>query len=143
MVADVPFGNTQQQKDTNWSDDFASDKNLAFWEWDVNIPKPQATVGDGELVVSTSHDGISFLGLRPRAGDYSLTAEVILSDSPSGIGVYSNQENVLAFTANASELTVFKIEKGEREILGKEAIDSDRSVFLKYEAVDGRYYRSL
>ena len=141
VTAPVPFEGLPQQRDTSWIDDFSSDQALASWEWDVNVPAPQATIEPGELVISTSHDGTTFLGLRPPAGDYSLATEVVLSDNNSGIGVYSNQENVVAFTANASELTVFKIEKGTKEILGKEPIADNESVFLKYEAADGRYYR--
>ena len=140
-TAPVPFQGTEQHKEVNWSDDFSSDEHLAFWEWDVNVPAPQPTVEEGDLVMATTHRGINFLGLRPKTGDYSLVAEVALDDGDRGVGVYSNQENVLAFMASSSELSVIKIEKGQEETLWKEAVKQARSVFLKYEAVEGRYYR--
>ncbi len=137
----LPFQNSQQAAITDWEDDFSTDKNLAFWEWDVKVPKPNKKIENEELMVSTTHEGVNFLGLRPKMGDYSMIAEVRLSESQGGLGVYSNQENVLAITASISELQVFKIQAGEKVVLFQESITGNDSIFLKYEARDGRYYK--
>ena len=137
----MPFQNTQQQEITDWEDDFSSDKNLAFWEWDVKVPKPDAKIQNGELLISSTHEGVNFMGLRPKMGDYSMITEVRPSQSQSGLGVYSNQENSLGITASNSEVQIYKIEGGEKEVLANESISGNDSVFLKYEARDGRYYK--
>ena len=137
----LPFQNTQQEKITNWEDDSSSDKNLAFWEWDVKVAKPNAKLENGELLILPSHTGVNFLGLRPKMGDYSMVTEVKLSESQNGIGVYSNQEHVLAITTSNSEVQVYKIQEGNKEVLAKESRTGIASIFLKYEARDGRYYK--
>lgn len=141
VTAAVPFKNTEQKRDSIFTDDFSTDKNLAFWEWDINQPKPFIELAKGELIITPTHNKINFLGLRPKTGDYNLTTEVVPTDGFCGIGIYGNQQNLLALTVTSSELILFQIKKGEKEILSKEPIHSANSIFLKYEAVSGRYFQ--
>lgn len=139
--SETPFKNTKQKRDSIFSDDFSSDKNLAFWEWDINHPKPSYRIVDGELLITASHDGINFLGVRPQTGKYSLSAEVIPGNEMSGIGIYSNTKNLLALTINQNKLILFQIKNGEKEILSEKQIANTGSIYLKYEAVAGRYFQ--
>ncbi len=137
----VPFSGTRQEAEGSWEDDFSRNTNLDFWEWDVNVPKPGSSIENGKMWISSSHDGVNFLGLRPKEGDYSMVAEISLTDARSGIGIYSNQANILGFTSGRTGLEVFKVEKGTRKLLaGMEAV-SGETLFLKYESIDGRYYK--
>ncbi len=113
----TPFENTVQIRDSIWMDDFSSDQNMAFWEWDVNNPKPTYKVFGGEMTISPENEGICFLGLRPQTGAYKLAAELIPSDGWSGIGSYSNEENLLTLMVKQSEILLMQINKGERKIL--------------------------
>lgn len=137
--AKMPFANTQQKCDSAWFDDFSTQANSAFFEWDVLIPKPKAEINDGILNITSNHDGISFLGLRPKDGDYVLSAEVI-SANQGGIGIYSNQNTSLSFTIENSELVLTKVINGEKEILAQEKLPENSSVYLKFEVSKGRYF---
>ncbi len=141
VTAETPFKGTAQKNDSVWIDDFSSKNDQYFWEWDINLPKPSIKIAKGEMSITKGHNGISFLGLRPQSGDYQLMAKVIPTVEFSGIGIYSNQQNLIAFVANQSELVLYEIKKGEKEVLSKVNIKKSKSMFLKYEAVDGRYFR--
>jgi beta-xylosidase len=141
VSAPVPFANTTQKIDTVFEDDFSTDKNLFFWAWDINYQEPKIKVCNGELTINPKRDGVSFLGLRPNTGNYDLSAEVIPGDEWSGIGVYSNEKNLLTLSVNQSELILYQIKNGEKQILAEEQISEMASVYLKYEAVSGRYFQ--
>lgn len=135
--AKMPFANTRQNRDSVWYDDFSTQTNLAFFEWDVLVPAPQTEIVDGIFNITSNYEGLSFLGLRPKDGNYILTAEVI-SANKSGIGIYSNQNTSLSFTIENSELVLTKVINGEKEILTREKISENASVYLKFEASKGR-----
>jgi beta-xylosidase len=137
--AKMPFKNTQQNRDTVWIDDFSDSKNLAFFEWDVLVSAPKREIDNGLLKLTSNHDGVSFLGLRPKDGDYILSSELIAANQ-SGIGIYSNQKTSLSLTIVKSELVLTKVSNGKKEILAQEKIPESASVFLKYEASKGRYF---
>ncbi len=140
VSAETPFKNTNQNRDSIFIDDFSSDKNLALWEWDINHPKPSFKNIDGELLITPSHKEINFIGLRPQTGDYHLISEVIPASEMSGIGIYSNSQNLLALTVNQNQLVLFQIKNGVKEILSEQQIGKTVSIYLKYEAVAGRYF---
>ncbi|MBK6282623.1 MAG: family 43 glycosylhydrolase [Draconibacterium sp.] len=137
--AKMPFSKTRQNRDSIWFDDFSTQTNLAFFEWDALVPAPQAEIANGLLNITSNHNGISFLGLRPKDGDYILTAEVMVSNQ-SGIGIYSNQNTSLSLTIEKSGLVLTKVINGEKEILTQEIIPESGAVYLRYEALKGRYF---
>ncbi len=137
--AKMPFANNRQNRDSIWFDDFSTQTNLAFFEWDVLVPAPQTEIANGLLNITSNHDGISLLGLRPKDGDYILTAEVMASNQ-SGIGIYSNQNTSLSLTIEKSELVLTKVINGEKEILAQEKIPEGGAVYLRYEVSKGRYF---
>ncbi|WP_052670659.1 family 43 glycosylhydrolase [Draconibacterium sediminis] len=139
--APVPFENTIQKVDSVYTDDFSTDKNLAGFEWDVKGVKFDSKIEAGELVISTQESGAAFLGLRPETGNYSLMSEVIPAEELSGIGIYGNQGHVLSLAVDKSKLVLYQINKGEEQILAEEKLNNPASVFLKYEAVSGRYFQ--
>jgi len=141
VTSAVPFKNTMQKTNPLFFDDFSTNKNLAFWEWDINHPRPSTIVAGGEMRITTAHCGINFVGLRPKTGDYYLIAEVAPTDNLIGIGAYSNIKNSLALLVNKSELEILKVNNGKSEILAKVPVSQKVSLFLKYEVEDGRYYR--
>ena len=62
-------------------------------EWDVHYQKPTASLIDGQLSITPAHKGISFLGVRPKTGDYCFQTEVVLLENPSGIRIYPISRN--------------------------------------------------
>ncbi len=142
VTAPMPFAGTIQQRDTVYSDDFSSAKNLLRWQWDLNLPKPKIDIRKGLLSLSPGHDGLAFAGLAVQTGNYSFETELAgQTASQSGIAVYGNQRNLLAFTADGSRLLLFQIKKGAKEILSEVAIPEKEQVSLKIEALNGRIYQ--
>ncbi len=139
-TAKNPFENTLQHRDSVWIDDFSNSHNIAFLEWDVWIPKPDVEVSAGEIRIKPNHSGYSFLGLRPKTGTYNLSVETLPENEAAGIGIYSNQENLMAFTVNHSELFLTRISNGEKVILAQEKIADGHPKYLKFEADKGRYF---
>ncbi|MFO7669468.1 MAG: family 43 glycosylhydrolase [Bacteroidales bacterium] len=139
--AETPFENTVQIRDSIWMDDFSSDQNLAFWEWDVNNNKPGYEVTGGEMNISPTTEGIAFLGLRPQTGTCKMATELIPAEGWSGIGSYSNEANFLSLMVNQSEIRILQVNKGERTILASTPIRAMGSVHLKYEVLEGRYFQ--
>ncbi len=139
--APVPFPNTTQKTDSTFSDDFSTDKNLSFLAWDINYQEPKIKIDNGELIITPHRNGISFWGLRPKTGKYDLSSEVIPTNESSGIGIYSNEQNLLTLSVSQSKLVLFQIKNGERQDLAEEPMNEPGSVFLKYEAIAGRYFQ--
>lgn len=139
--AETPFENTVQTRDSIWVDDFSSDQNLAFYEWDINNAKPTYEVSGGEMSISPATKGFTFLGLRPQTGAYKMATELIPTEGWSGIGAYSNEDNLLSLLVNQWEIQVLQVNKGERTILATTSIGEVGSVHLKCEVVAGRYFQ--
>ena len=138
VTAEAPFKNIKQTRETVFFDDFTTNKNETLWEWDIDYKKPLFKTVDGDLHITPTFNKVNFLGTRPSTGNYTITAELIPAAEFNGIGIYSNQENMLALRASDSELLLYKVKNGEKEI-HKEKIDIKHSVFLKYQAIEGRY----
>ncbi|WP_430971859.1 glycoside hydrolase family 43 protein [Sunxiuqinia rutila] len=143
VSAPVPFENKVQRIDSVFTDDFSTDEYLSFLEWDIIGVKPDAKVADGELIITPQESGISFLGLRPEKGNYELVAEVIPAKGRNGIGIYSNTNYLLSLAVDQSGLVLYQVKNGEEQILSEMALNKPASVFLKYEAVSGRYFQFL
>ncbi len=142
VIAPVPFVNTVQKRDTTCDDDFSSDMNLKFWQWDINQPKPEMAVKDGIFSLSSTQKGIVFVGQSPKTGTYSFETEIFeCSDDLSGICVYGNKNNLFAFGASKSEIKVLQIIDGEETVISETKIPENSSVSLKLEVVNGRYYQ--
>jgi beta-xylosidase len=142
VSAEMPFANTQQVRDSVYSDDFSTDRNQLLWQWDLNNPKPEISIQNGLLTLSTHRDGLAFTGISPKTGNHSFEAELSGKRSvSSGIAVYGNQKNLLAFTAGHSKLILFQIKKGTKEILAEIPIPEKATISLKLKALHGRIYQ--
>lgn len=139
--AEVPFENTVQKTDSVFTDDFSTEKNIPFWSWEATHKKPGIKVEDGEMQITATEDGVNFVGLRPKTGDYNLTTEVIQTENHSGIGVYSNRDFLIALTVTKDQLQLCRVKEGEKNILASETIADFGAIYLKYEAVKGRYFQ--
>ena len=139
VKAEMPFTKTEQQRNLNLVDDFSNDKNIGFCEWDVKQSRPKTQVKSGELLLTATHDGFNFIGIRPEFGRYELSSEVVQTGNPAGIGIYSNPENSVAFLVSDSDMRLVQINKGEEKTIFKQKIEKTGSVHLKIEAVSGRY----
>jgi beta-xylosidase len=142
VFALMPFKNTVQIRDSVYSDDFSTNKNLNYWQWDLDRTEPKIYISRKKLILSSKQTGIVFAGLSPKTGDYSFVAGIAKpSDAQTGICVYSNSKNLLAYSINKSQITLFQEKNGERQILAQSNIPGKNPVSLKLEAVNGRLFR--
>ena len=140
--AQIPLNNAVQCRDSVYSDDFSSDKNLKFWQWDLNKPKPEIRINNRRLTLYSTQKGIVFAGLSPKTGNYSFETKVSRSTSdPYGICVYGDQKNLLALTISQVRLVLFKINNGEKQIISETNLQGNKPVWLKMEAAHGRFFR--
>ena len=142
VQAEMPFPRTRQQRDSIYSDNFSTDKNLKFWQWDLKKPKPVISISNGLLTFSASRKEIAFAGLSPKTGNYSFEAEIAqITDDLSGICIYGNSKNLLTLAVSRSKMVLFRLKNGEKEFLAETVIPESTPVFLKMEATHGRVYR--
>ena len=142
LKAEMPFAGTRQLRDSVYSDDFSTDKNLKFWQWDLTQTKPEIKINKGVLTISSDQEGVAFAGIAPKTGYYSFETELSArSAGLSGICVYGNSMNLLAFAANHSKIVIFQHKKGTKEILAETSIPENSPVALKMDVVRGRVYK--
>ena len=142
VSASMPFRNSVQLRDSVYIDDFSTDENLKFWQWDLDRTEPEIYISNKKLTLTSSQTGIVFAGLSPKTGDYTFVAGIAnRSDSPSGICVYGNRKDFLACTVDKSQLTLFQDRNRERQILAQTNIPGSNQVSLKLEAVNGQRFR--
>ncbi len=140
--AEMPFAKTRQFRDSVYSDDFSTDKNLKLWQWDLTKRKPEIKIQNGALTLSSAQDGIAFAGLSPKTGNYSFEVELAGKTADlSGICVYGNSKNMLVFAVNQAKLVLFQLKNGEKEILAETSNPENSKVSLKLEALHGRVYK--
>ncbi len=140
VIAGMPFPNTHQVRDSLYSDNFSNGKNRLLWQWDLKNPKPEIRIRKGLFTLSTNPDGLVFTGIPPKTGNYSFEAELAGKSALSGIGIYGNAKNLLAFMAGPSNIILYQIKKGTKEILAEIPVPGKASVSLKLNARHGRYY---
>jgi len=144
VQAEMPFPKTRQLRDSVYSDDFSTSKNMMFWQWDLTQPKPEMNIQKNVFSISSANEGVVFAGINPKTGNYSFEAELTERTADlSGICVYGNSKNLLAFAAGKTKLVLFQLKKGTKEILAETTIPENARVSLKLEALHGRVYKFL
>ncbi|MGA9405917.1 MAG: hypothetical protein WBW71_02170, partial [Bacteroidota bacterium] len=104
--------------------------------------EPELYISDKKLTLTSRQTGIVFAGLSPKTGDYAFVVGMAKrSDSQSGICVYGNSKNLLAYTVDEFKLTLFQFKNGERQILAQTNIPGSNPISLKLEAVNGQLFR--
>ena len=140
VVAGAPFAHSRQLREQVIGDYFSTDSSLSVREWDVLFPRPYAAMDDTATSITPAHEGYNFLGFRAETGNYSFEATVEAGVNSVGIGVYTNQQKLLAIAMEDGKLMVHKVEGSEREILAEQSTDAPR-ISIKYAAVEGRYFK--
>lgn len=141
--APVPFKGTVQKRKPNLFDDFYSDRNNKFWQWDVKLGKPEVSKNNGQMtVICPAEKEFTFYGVRPQTGNYSAETSVLESSSNfKGLCVYGNQNNLISFGVEGNSIRIFQIKNGEKSELFSQNLASVYPVYLRAESVNGRLFR--
>jgi len=140
-IAAMPFRKTIQKRDSIYADHFTNDHNRFLWQWDLKSQEPEIKIEAGKLTLSTSKKGIVFTGLSPQTGTFSFEAEIECSIDQSGISVYGNQDNLIGFVANQTKISLFRIMKGQKEVIFETPNTGHKNLSLKLETKNGRFYK--
>jgi len=128
-------------RDSIYTDHFTNDHNLLLWQWDLKSQKAEIKIEGGKLNLSTTKKGIIFAGLSPQTGTFSLEAKFECSIDMTGICLYGNMENIIGFVANQTKISLFRVIKGQREVIFETPNTGHKDLSLKLEAKKGRYYK--
>lgn len=140
--APVPFKNTIQQREAVYFDDFETGEGVKLWQWDINKKKPESTVRNGNLELTSEDEGYVFTGLSPVTGNFTFGAGLnSASGVQAGVCIYGNSKNSVAFTVRNNNLVLFSIKNGIKELLGEKTVKGSENLMLRIEAENGRYYK--
>ncbi|TWT80204.1 Extracellular exo-alpha-(1-_5)-L-arabinofuranosidase ArbA precursor [Planctomycetes bacterium CA13] len=141
VQAPVPLRNTQQLRRSLFRDDFESVENLIPWQWDVGLSKPVISQQAGQLGLQNQNNGLTFLGVDTRVGNYSVeTTMVDATGGFNGLCVYANPENLIMWGVEDQQIKLKSIRRGEAEETVCGSIDTNQKVHLKFQAVNARLF---
>jgi xylan 1,4-beta-xylosidase len=116
------------------------------WQWDLLHP-PGIRISRGVLHLGVSDASAAgpagtFLGVRVRQGDYTLTATIDRSGpAREGIAIYGEAKSAVALRIEDEALVLWKVEKGEAKQLATAALPAGDRLHLRMTVRDGHLFR--
>ncbi|GHT78789.1 beta-xylosidase [Bacteroidia bacterium] len=137
----VPFSNTVQKRNSVFFDDFSSEANRIYWQWDMKQPKP--TVERTKDGLKLSGSPFVFLGTNPLAGNYVMETEFIpAEDAFKGLSVYGNAGNYFVWGIEGNEIRGYEVRNNETHAFHRSIFDKKpERIRLKIESSVGRLFR--
>lgn len=129
-------------------DDFASTRLSGNWQWDFRHTRPEINPQKGNLSlsgqpVSKNQTGTA-LTIRPLAGTYEITTEVVNSNaSLKGLVLYGDAGQAVGIGVENNAIQVWETRKENRRVLQQKESPEKGSVQLKMRVDNGyqiRYY---
>lgn len=145
VQAPVPFKGTVQKRNVDIIvDDFSADKYSTYWQWDMNLGKPDISKENKGLILENKKDGLCFWGVNSQTGTYAMeTAVINTTDHFKGLSVYGGPNDSFAWGISGSEIKLIKIEGGKKTEVFSQRTEHTGTVYLKIEALGARLYRFL
>ncbi len=139
--APVPFKGTVQNKNKDIDDDFKTGNYDAYWQWDMNLSRPDLSK-DKEGLKIKNKEGLCFFGVNTQSGKYRMeTAITNEGDKFRGLTVYGGQNDLLAWGLSGDEIKLFRVEKGKRTELFSKQIADKKPLRIRIDALSGRLYK--
>jgi xylan 1,4-beta-xylosidase len=141
--AKSPTG-TLQKKNTDLAVDFGKNTADVPWVWDVSLPKPVFTIGEGQLQLANmaSSKSGSFLGLVIKKGTYTFSADINpQANLLLSICLYGDASNTLGLGVRKGSLELWQIKEGVRSVLKTQPIpESTSPIRLQIRSHSGSSY---
>ncbi|RRB07571.1 glycoside hydrolase family 43 protein [Larkinella rosea] len=133
-----------QKKDPDVALDFAKPVSEDALVWDVNLPKPVFTVGNGSLKLTNTEANSTgtFLGLVIKKGNFTFSTIVEpQEDLLQSITLYGDAANALGFGVRKGTLELWQVKDGVRAVLQTKPLpETTTAVNLRLKSRFGQFY---
>lgn len=137
----IPFSDATVQFSDDFYDNFQNPNLKVDWTWNYPYTDIETTIHNNELTLSgtpfPSNKYGSALCLRAKYPNYSFHTKVSnTNDSFKGLTMYGDNNNLLLFGMQGSQLLIKKISGGEESLVYKKNITNGLP-YLKIDVKDG------
>jgi xylan 1,4-beta-xylosidase len=141
--AEVPFKNSVQKRELTFYDDFSTQSNMKYWQWDINNAYPGILISDNTLTIKNISEVISCIGINPKTGNYTAeTCVVNKGENLKGLSISGSRSNMLGLATSGSKVILFQQRNGVRTILSEKDISSQTDkVWLRVVSTSARLFR--
>jgi beta-xylosidase len=140
--AETPFKNTVQKRTPVFEDNFSSEKNAKYWQWNMHYAKPEIVRTPNQLILGSNDNESTFLGVMPQTGTYTMeTCVTNQSDNLKGLSIYGSHNNLLSIGVGKSEVVLYQMREGNKEIIATAGVPANSPIYLKVECLTGRLFR--
>lgn len=136
--------NTESTK--SFRDDFTTASLSDGWQWDFRHTQPNVNLKQGSLLLSgqttpDNHTGTA-LTLRPLAGNYAITTEVVNRNAAlKGLVLYGDASQSVGVGVKDQAVQVWEVKKDKRVVLKEESLSGTQPVQLKMNVEKGDQIR--
>ncbi|RAJ92645.1 beta-xylosidase [Larkinella arboricola] len=112
------------------------------WQWSI-FQQPTFRVRKGALNLTAQPTKFgSAVAQRTLTGDYTVTTTVNRkrSTGQAGLAAIGDDDNALGISTDGRELTVWKMQKGEKAVLSTQPLPAGKAVHLQLLAKDGHRF---
>jgi beta-xylosidase len=132
----------------NFEDEFLQTDLSYAWQWDFRNSKPNLKVQNGNLTLSgrTPENNLTgtALTVRPLAGDYEITTEVVNENaSLKGLVLYGDAGQALGIGIKNNMIQIWEVKDKERTVLTEVTVKTGKPLELKMKVDNGyqcRFY---
>ncbi|MDQ3819879.1 MAG: xylosidase, partial [Acidobacteriota bacterium] len=150
-----PFGARDRRAEYTFFDNFRSAKLEPGWQWPQSN-EPQIRIerrgGRSELVLMSSNESQSktqalsaIVARSTTTGNYVATTQIDTSamqaGALAGLSAYGDGENALGASVSNGNLMLWRLEKGNNQVVAQVNASSGSSLFLRMTVRDGHLYR--
>ncbi|OOG77613.1 family 43 glycosylhydrolase [Algoriphagus sp. A40] len=113
------------------------------WRFDVEAGNATAKIEGGNLILSSDSSAYpAFLGVNPEKADAEFQTQVSgKSDVLRSLTFYVTKDNSLGLGIQGDSLVLWKVTKGDFQILGKQAVGTSSGIHLKAMMTDGKQFQ--
>lgn len=150
-----PFGAPDRADEYSFFDDFTGARLRPGWQWpQANEPEisVQRNRGGGMLILAPSNkeqskaEAISaVLAHSTTAGEYVVTTRIftrgMAARAMAGLSAYGDNENALGASVQGREVLLWRLEKGNNQIIARAPFSKGDSLYLEMRVREGHFYR--
>ena len=137
---------TNAQPVKHFRDDFSAASLEDGWQWDFRHAQPAVNLRQGRLQLAgqttTANKTGTALTLRPTAGDYAITTEVINRNAAlKGLVLYGDAGQSVGIGLKDKVVQVWEVKKDKRLVLKEVNVGGNQSVQLRMNVEKGYQLR--